>query len=433
MMTLYRSRYVVPVSSSVLEQGALVVENGQIIAIGPAHELQTRYPMCRHHDYGDAILLPAFINAHTHLELSQYHQWAQQWHNNHTDAAPLSAQSSFTDWIIRLIEIKKELGFDLQAYKNSWQEGITQTLASGTGYCGDIISVAPLTELAAEQQCGRSYIEVIGQDPDRVSQQLQQVEQCQKNGSNAHWGAAPHSPYTLSSELLKHSYRFAEARQLRTTIHIAESADEVAFTCDSGGAIAEQLYPFVNWQSFIPPAHNLRPLQLLEYAGGLNSHSLLVHGVHLNDTEIKHVATVGCSMVLCPRSNAKLNVGVAPAAQYKQAGVPLALGTDSLASNDSLSLWDEMDFALHWFNGDLNPQQLLYMCTHGGAQALFGPLTQRGQLAQGGPASFQVVKPQSLPDIENIYPFLCQAQRSNEVQQLVVEGLSRYIASESSL
>jgi len=429
MMTLYRSRYVVPVSSAVVEQGALVVENGRIIAIGDAHQLQKRYPMCQHHDYGDAIVLPAFINAHTHLELSHTPQWTQQWQSNHPDYIELTEHSSFTDWIIRLIEVKKELGFDLSAYKDSWQAGFEQTLASGTGYCGDIVSVAPLTELAAKQLNGRSFIEVIGQDPNRVSQQLQQVEQCQKNWPNGGWGAAPHSPYTLSGELLKHSYRFARAQQLRTTIHIAESADEVAFTCDSCGSIAEQMYPFVNWQQYLPPARHLRPIQLLEQAGGLNPQNVLVHGVHLNAAEIDQVAAAGCSMVLCPRSNAKLNVGIAPAAQYLQAGVSLALGTDSLASNDSLSLWHEMAFALDWFNGDLDPQQLLRMCTIGGAQALYGSQTQLGKLAVGSPASFQVVQPSSLPDKENIYPFLCQAQRSDEIQQLVVNGVSRYIAA----
>ncbi|OQY25356.1 MAG: hypothetical protein B6I37_01530, partial [Desulfobacteraceae bacterium 4572_35.2] len=212
-------------------------------------------------------------------------------------------------------------------------------------------------------------------------------------------------------------------------IHIAESADEVAFTCDSRGSIAEQMYPFVGWQQFLPESRNVRPLQLLQQVGGLTDSNVLVHGVHLNADEVKQVGAAGCSMVLCPRSNAKLNVGVAPAAHYLQAGVPLALGTDSLASNDSLSLWHEMAFALNWFNGDLDPQQLLYMCTRGGAQALYGAQTLEGQLAVGAPASFQVLQPESLPELNYIYPFLCQAQRSDEVRQLVVDGVSRYIAS----
>lgn len=429
MMTLYRSRYLVPVTTAPQEQGALVVENGLIIAMGTATELEARYPLCHQHDYGDAILLPAFINAHTHLELSHYPEWAAQWQHNNVDFVALDEPSTFTDWIIRLIEIKKNLGFNLQTYQDSWQAGLNQTLASGTGQCGDIISVSALTQLAAEQLAGRGFIEVIGQDPERVNQQLLQVEQCRQSWPNLHWGAAPHSPYTLSSELLKHSYRVSAAKHLRTTIHIAESADEVAFTCESCGSIAEQMYPYVGWQHHLPAPRNIRPLQLLQQAGGLTASNVLVHGVHLNADEIKQVATAGCSMVLCPRSNAKLNVGVAPAAQYLQAGVPLALGTDSLASNDSLSLWHEMAFAHDWFNGDLDCEQLLRMCTRGGAQALYGAHSSEGQLAVGAPASFQVIQPKSLPDIDHIYPFLCQAQRNDEVQQLVVNGVSRYTVS----
>lgn len=429
MMTLYRSRYLVPVTTAPLEQGAIVVKDGVIVAMGVASDLEARYPLCHQHDYGEAILLPAFINAHTHLELSHYPQWAEQWQQSKGDVAPLDDQSSFTDWIIRLIEIKKSLGFNLQTYQDSWQAGLSETLASGTGKCGDIISVAGLAQLAAAQLGGRGFIEVIGQDPDRVNQQLLQVEQCRKSWPNSHWGTAPHSPYTLSCELLKHSYRVSSAKHLRTTIHIAESADEVAFTCESSGSIAEQMYPYVGWQRYLPAPRKVRPLQLLQQAGGLTANNILVHGVHLNGDEINQVAAAGCSMVLCPRSNAKLNVGVAPAAHFLQAGVPLALGTDSLASNDSLSLWHEMAFALNWFSGDLNPEQLLHMCTRGGGQALYGAHTLEGQLAVGAPASFQVLQPQSLPDIGHIYPFLCQAQRSDEVQQLVVNGVSRYIVS----
>ena len=444
MITIYRSRYVVPVTSKVLERGAIAVENGRIIAVDSATALTVRYPDCRQHDYGDAILLPAFNNAHTHLELSHYSQWAKQWQQNNPDSAVLGEHAGFVDWIIRLIEIKKELGFDLQSYKQSWQAGLDETLATGTGQCGDILSVAPLAELVTQQLSGCCFIEAIGQDLQRVNQQLQQIDNHSRhcNGSanpveaTLSWGAAPHSPYTLNQELLRHCYRVSTSKNYRTTIHIAESADEELFTCTSSGSIATQLYTFINWQQYLPKPRNIRPLQVLEQSGGLRADTLLVHGVHLNNNEIKQLAKVGCSMVLCPRSNARLNVGKAPAVEYLRAGVALALGTDSLASNDSLSLWDEMEFAHEWFNGDLTPQQLLYMCTVGGARAIYGDVDDgcggrpiSGQLTVGAAASFQVVKPQSLPDADKIYQFLCNAQRSNEVQQLVVNGVSRFIAS----
>ena len=436
MMTLYRSRYLVPVSSPALEQGAIVVENGRIIAIGAANILEARYPQCQHHDYGDAVLLPAFVNAHTHLELSHYPQWHTAWAEKTGEDVALGAGAGFVDWLLRLIQVKIDRGTDPEQYRQAWHAGLHQALATGTGQLGDIMATTDLVAEAAHHLFGRCFIEVIGQDPARVNRQLQQIEDSINAWPEAYFGAAPHSPYSLSYELLKQCYRqcntYTGGQHIRSSMHIAESSDEVEFLATSSGPIADQLYPFVGLQQHVPPPRNIRSLQLLEQVGGLHADTLLVHGVHLNQQEIAQVAAAGCSMVLCPRSNAQLNVGVAPAAQYLRAGVPLALGTDSLASNESLSLWDEMEFALDWFNGDLSPQQLLHMSTLGGARALHGDCgsdeMSAGQLAVGAPATFQVVQPDSLPALDRIYPFLCRSKRSNEVQQVVVDGVSRFVA-----
>jgi cytosine/adenosine deaminase-related metal-dependent hydrolase len=432
---LYRSRYLVPVSSPVLDDSALVVENGRIVDIGSASTMLVRYPKCRHCDFGESIVLPAFVNAHTHLELSHYQQWAEQ------VGEAVDGNSDFVDWILRLIRIKIAHKLDLDHYKSSWQFGLQQGLASGTGLFGDILSVNGLAPTVAKKMPGCSFIEIIGQDPLRVNKQLYQLSHCLGAWPGSSWGAAPHAPYTISDELLKQCYRYTTCNHLRTTIHLAESSEEVEFLATSGGSIAEQLYPFVCWQQYLPLKAKLRPLQYVEQAGGLNSQTMLVHGVHLNQQEISRVASAGCSVVLCPRSNAKLQVGVAPAADYLRAGVDLALGTDSLASNDSLSLWDEMEFARNWFNGALSPEQLLRMCTLGGAIALYGngskglnngsKQVSAGQLAVGAPATFQVVQPDSLPCVDQLYEFLCNAQRGNEVKQVVIDGNIRYTKADS--
>jgi len=429
MTIIYRSRYLVPVSSPVQECAAIAVAEDKIVNIGAAVDLAARYPQARQHDFGDAIILPAFVNAHTHLELSHYQQWAED-----ADEMTPHRHDNFVDWILRLIRIKIALKLDLQQYLKSWNAGHDLAMSSGTGYFGDILSVTDLASEVAKKLSGYSFIEILGRDAIRVSKQLSALDHCLTAWPERNWGAAPHSPYTISAELLKQCYRYTSCKHLRTTIHLAESGDEVEFLSSSAGAIASELYPFVGWQNHLPLRNKVRPLQFVAQAGGLNSNSLLVHGVHLNSEEIAQVAHAGCSMVLCPRSNSILNVGVAPVSDYLSAGVSLALGTDSLASNDSLSLWDEMEFALSWFNGDLSPEQLLSMCTMGAAKALFGDsaLTSKiGQLAIGAPASFQVVQPDALPSKETMYSFLCQGQRGAEVKQLVVDGKICYTAADN--
>ena len=102
-------------------------------------------------------------------------------------------------------------------------------------------------------------------------------------------------------------------------------------------------------------------------------------------------------MILCPRSNDRLNVGKAPADLFKKLGIPLALGTDSLASNDSLSLFDEARFAASLWPGLFPPEELLYMMTLGGARVL-GLEELSGSLIPGKRADFLVVEASGTPE-----------------------------------
>ncbi len=114
----------------------------------------------------------------------------------------------------------------------------------------------------------------------------------------------------------------------------------------------------------------MMPVEYLQQQGGLFPENLLVHGVQLREKEIALLAAEKMSLALCPRSNARLKVGRAPASELLKAGVNLCLGTDSLASCDSLSIWDEMAFAHRWFEGQLDAPSLFRMATLAGAQAL---------------------------------------------------------------
>jgi cytosine/adenosine deaminase-related metal-dependent hydrolase len=122
----------------------------------------------------------------------------------------------------------------------------------------------------------------------------------------------------------------------------------------------------------------------------LTPDTLAVHCVHVNLADARILKERGVSIALCPRSNDKLDVGRAPVGLFRKLDIPLALGTDSLASNDSLSLWDEMRFALDVFANDLAPEDVLRMVTSGGASAL-KISAGCGSLEVGKRGDFQVV------------------------------------------
>jgi aminodeoxyfutalosine deaminase len=134
------------------------------------------------------------------------------------------------------------------------------------------------------------------------------------------------------------------------------------------------------------------------------------------------IAASGAAVVLCPRSNARLGVGHAPAGLYHRAGVPLALGTDSLASNDSLSLWDELGAAARAYAGQLSPAELLAIATLGGARAL-GLQGEMGALTPGWGCHFQVVEGRGAPpDITQLAEYLCREGHRAALRSLVLSG-----------
>ena len=152
-------------------------------------------------------------------------------------------------------------------------------------------------------------------------------------------------------------------------------------------------------------------------AGEKRRNDLVVHGVQVDASDIALLKQIGCHVALCPRSNAALQSGKAPIADYLRADVPLSLGTDSLASAPSLSLWDELAFARSWFAGAAPARKWLEIATLGGAGAL-GLQNRVGQLVAGYDASFQIVKLADLPGLSELEEALCSAGEMVKVTHL---------------
>jgi cytosine/adenosine deaminase-related metal-dependent hydrolase len=127
------------------------------------------------------------------------------------------------------------------------------------------------------------------------------------------------------------------------------------------------------------------------------------------------------SLALCPRSNERLKVGKAPAGRLHKAGVNLALGTDSLASNDSLSIWDEMHFAARWFAGELDAPTIFSMATQQGADAL-GVGEDYGSLSAGKRSSFQVVSAPAGAATE-VYEYFTSGIATDDIIQIYRDGI----------
>lgn len=419
MSCIYTAKYLLPVDAPLLVGGALLDVDGRIAEVGTLDEVRRGNDQIRVVDFGDAILLPSLVNAHTHLELSDYPRWVGQ-------SGEFSTPENFVDWILQVIQIKHKVPHE--NYLPSLAHGIVLSLAAGTGAVGDIVSHLPARKAYQGSSLrGRIYLETLGHSPNFVRQSMQAIDEAldDKPIGMMELGLSPHSPYTISGEYLAQIYAKCAKEGLHCATHVAESTDEVDFLQRHEGDIGSKLYPFVGWQKQLGKPPGQRPVDYLQAHGGLLPNNLLVHGVQLNQAEIDKVAAAGCSVALCPRSNARLDVGIAPVKELLGAGITLALGTDSLASCDSLSIWDEMAFARTWFSGQIDPPTLVRTATLGGAAAL-GLGSELGRLHPGYRSSFQVLRPETLPAEAEIYDFLTTDGRTEEVEHLYLDGCQSY-------
>jgi cytosine/adenosine deaminase-related metal-dependent hydrolase len=370
--------WVLPVGAPPIRDGAVGVRDGRVTWVGKRSEVAST-PV---EDLGPGVLMPGLVNAHCHLELS------------HLRGACTGAQG-FVPWVRELVEAR---GRDVPAKTKKateeavrWLEKETATVAVGD-VSNTLESVAALS---ASPLRAVVFHELIGWDPQRAEAIVSEAE---GNAARARDGfdnnhvtvrLAAHAPHSVSPAL------FASLRRRGgpAAVHLAESPAETSFLRDGGGEWAEFLRARgLGGVAFQPPG--VSPVQYLDRLGLLHGGLLAAHAVHVDDEDVKLLGRRGVSVVACPSSNKNLRVGVAPLAKLVAAGVRVCLGTDSLASGDSLDVAHEMTL-VHRSFPDLPLGQVIRMATMAGASVLGFP--DLGTLARGKAATFAFAKADKAP------------------------------------
>jgi aminodeoxyfutalosine deaminase len=381
---IFTAPYLLPISAPPVHGGAIAVADGRIVDAGPL-KLLRRWQGATVREFPGCAIMPGLVNAHTHLELTHFSSWKLR---KGIDYSP----RTYVDWIIQVIKIRR--GLSGEELEHSVREGLRIALESGNTSIGDILTDPALLPLYfASPLGGRLFLEVIGHDPARFVPLLERVTEALDafGGQFLQPGLSPHAPHTLSPRLHRDVAALARTREIPMATHLAESREEGSFFHDTTGKIAELLYPFAGWEGYLPAPQRTTSTAFLDQAGVLGPGTAAVHCVHVTPADVEILKERGVTVILCPRSNDRLYVGKAPVQLLRKAGIPLALGTDSLASNDSLSLWDEMRFVRREFSGEFAPDELLAMATTGGAGALrIAP--EAGSLEEGKRADFLIMR-----------------------------------------
>jgi aminodeoxyfutalosine deaminase len=380
-MQIYTASYVLPISAPPIPGGGIAVQDGIIKAVGPAGELPsvgstkiTHLPGC--------VIVPGLVNAHTHLELTHFSAWKMR---KNLDYLP----KTYVEWIQQVVKIRRSV---TQAeVELSVREGLRFCIESGTTAVGEILTDFTLAPLYADSPLnGRIFLEALGHDPVQCEGLLDRLEISLKGLSGSLLpGLSPHTPHTVSPQLFLELQKLAVKYSVPKAIHLSESVEEVSFMFDSSGPIAEVMYPAARWEGYLPAPRHATSTSYLDGLGLLGGDTLAIHAVHVTPADAHILKERGVTVVLCPRSNDRLFVGRAPHHLLKKTGIPLALGTDSLASNDSLSLWDEIRYLRESDPGAFTAPELLAMATIGGARAL-GIQSQAGSLEPGKRGDFLV-------------------------------------------
>jgi 5-methylthioadenosine/S-adenosylhomocysteine deaminase len=251
-------------------------------------------------------------------------------------------------------------------------EGLRAGITTYADTCDSGVALQAMRELGVR---GIMYQEVFCPSPDPVKvsesaralqQKLATLEPLET--ALQRLGISPHAPYTVSDPL----FALAARSGRPMAIHVAESHLECALVCHASGVFADRLRARA-----IPVAPRARsPIALLQRLGLLAAHPLLIHCVQVDAEDIRAMADARCAVAHCPISNAKLAHGVAPVLEMLEAGIPVGLGTDSMASNNRMDLLEEargavlMQRVRTGRHDALPASRALELATIGGARAL---------------------------------------------------------------
>jgi cytosine/adenosine deaminase-related metal-dependent hydrolase len=354
---IIRARIVVTMDGPPIENGAIAVYGNQIVDAGNFAEIKARQTG-ELIDLGEQALLPGLINAHCHLDYTCLRR-------------KIPPQKSFSDWIRAINAEKAKLSSD--DYIASINEGFAEAKRFGTTAIANLTAFPKLIPQIQSQVCTWWFAELIDvREPERANELVDRASESLGSArpSGAPWGLAPHALFTASQDLYRRAQEIASRDNILLTTHLAESREEMQMFRNASGP----LYEFLRHIGRpMEDCGDKTPLGLFVGAPGGNALSRWII-VHLNelaesDFELLERSDSKFHIVHCPRSHDYFGHSPFAFERLRALGFNICLGTDSLASNEDLSLFAEMRAVQKVFP-TVSPEAILRMATANPATAL---------------------------------------------------------------
>ena len=368
--TLLLPRWVIPVSSPglALEEHAVVVDQGRIVAVSPRSEALAAFQPGETVELPRHALLPGFVNIHTHAAMNLLKGVA--------DDLPLMEWLEGHIWPAEGEHVSREF------VASGARLAMAEMLRSGTTCFNDMYFFPDAVAEAAETAGMRASVGLIvldfptawGQDAAEYLARGVEIHDRFRNSRLIRTALAPHAPYTVSDEPLGKVVAYAHEMDIPIHMHVHETAGEVEQAQQQGE----------------------RPLTRLERLGLLGPNLIAVHMTQLTHEEVARCAAQGVNVAHCPESNLKLASGFCPVQRLLDAGINVAIGTDGSASNNDLDMLGEMRTAALLAKGvaadarALPAARALECATLAGARAL-GLDSELGSIDEGKAADLSAI------------------------------------------
>jgi len=387
---------------SIINDGAIIIDKGKIVEIGDSEKLRINFPVLKSIEAKGKLVMPGLINTHTHSAMTIFRGFADD--------------IALKSWLHEFVFPSEAKYINAETVKLGTTLAIAEMLLSGTTTYNDMYFYVQEAAEVTEKFGMRAVLSegiIDYPTPSAASPEIgiihtEELLQNWKNNTLINIAISAHSPYSCSKNLLQKVKSFADKHAIKLHIHLAETQWEVVE---------------------IQKLHKLTPTEYLESIGILDSNVIAAHSVHLTEHDIDLYAKYGLGVAHNPECNMKLASGVAPIPKLLAKGVKVGIGTDGVASNNNLDIFQDLRtaaFVHKLVNSNpslVNAKEMVKMATIGGAQVL-GLEHEIGSLEKGKKADLLIVdlfKPHLMP-IYDIYSHIVFSMTGNDVETSIING-----------
>jgi len=423
-MKIFSADWILPISAAPFENGAIVIENDKILHVGHKKTILENYPNAETEDFGEAAIMPGFVNCHSHLELTAMRGFLDD------------AEGDFFKWLIKLSVTRAEKlsEKDIEA---SAILGALEGARAGVTCFGDIGRYGRAGLEALKKNGLRGIIfqetdfsplnENAAADFEKLKEKFLALSAAETELVKI--GLSPHAPYTVSRRLFEKITDYAVRENVRVSIHAAESKMEEDLMTHGTGAMAE----FYRARGIDWSAPQVSSIEYLNNIGVLNAKPLIAHCIKVDERDIELIADSDSGIAHCPKSNAKFGHAIAPFEKFLDKKLRVGFGSDSVASNNICDVLEEARFAALLARTRTDKKRLLAAreivetATLGGAKAMRLE-TQIGTLEAGKQADLIVLSLENIAQIplHDVYAAVLFASGACDVRVTMVAGREIY-------